>query len=177
MPVFQINFSRPAGQIATQYYDFIRLGARDYRRVHGVLRHRRFLADEIVKLGPFELVCTASGDGHPRGGVEDRRRRRAGLHALRPRRSPPSAAGRSAYPLTGSVADVAVQRILVRQASAKTSPRSLLDDVRTAVEHFTKHPLTVSMTRRGGRLQPPVIRIDAQSMRRRIASFQRLYGG
>ena len=34
MPVFQINFSRPAGQIAAQYYDFVRLGREGYRRVH-----------------------------------------------------------------------------------------------------------------------------------------------
>ena len=34
MPVFQINFSRPAGQIVAQYYDFVRLGREGYRRVH-----------------------------------------------------------------------------------------------------------------------------------------------
>ena len=26
MPVFQINFSRPAGQIVASYYNFLRLG-------------------------------------------------------------------------------------------------------------------------------------------------------
>ena len=41
MPVFQINFSRPAGQIVAQYYDFLRLGREGYRRVHmAVVRHR-----------------------------------------------------------------------------------------------------------------------------------------
>ena len=41
MPVFQINFSRPAGQIVAQYYDFLRLGREGYRRVHmACLRHR-----------------------------------------------------------------------------------------------------------------------------------------
>ena len=41
MPVFQINFSRPAGQIVAQYYDFLRLGREGYRRIHqAVLRHR-----------------------------------------------------------------------------------------------------------------------------------------
>ena len=34
MPVFQINFSRPAGQIIAQYYNFLRLGREGYRRVH-----------------------------------------------------------------------------------------------------------------------------------------------
>ena len=34
MPVFQINFSRPAGQIVAQYYNFLRLGRDGYRQVH-----------------------------------------------------------------------------------------------------------------------------------------------
>ncbi len=42
MPDFQINFSRPAGQIIAQYYDFIRLGRDGYGAgARGLLRHRR----------------------------------------------------------------------------------------------------------------------------------------
>ena len=51
-----------------------------------------------------------------------------------------------AYPLTGEVADVAVQRILVRQGVSRDLASILLDDMRNAVDHFTKHPVTVSMT-------------------------------
>ena len=66
MPVFQINFSRPAGQIAAQYYDFVRLGREGYRRVHMASYDTgRFLAEEIVKLGPFELIC----DSDPQTGI------------------------------------------------------------------------------------------------------------
>ena len=88
MPVFQINFSRPAGQIAAQYYDFVRLGREGYRRVHMASYDTgRFLAEEIVKLGPFELICDSDpADRHPGCGVEADRRRRPRLHALRPRR-------------------------------------------------------------------------------------------
>ena len=58
MPVFQINFSRPAGQIAAQYYDFVRLGREGYRQVHMASYDTgSYLADEIVNLGPFELIC------------------------------------------------------------------------------------------------------------------------
>ena len=32
MPVFQINFSRPAGQIIASYYNFLRLGSDGYSR-------------------------------------------------------------------------------------------------------------------------------------------------
>ena len=66
MPVFQINFSRPAGQIIAQYYDFVRLGREGYRRVHQASYDTgRYLAEEIVKLGPFELLC----DSDPRTGI------------------------------------------------------------------------------------------------------------
>ena len=51
-----------------------------------------------------------------------------------------------AYPLTGEVSDVAVQRILVRQGVSRDLAAILLDDMRDAIEHFTKHPVTVSMT-------------------------------
>src|SRR6185437_3689354 len=34
MPVFQINFSRPAGQIIAQYYNFLRLGFEGYKSIH-----------------------------------------------------------------------------------------------------------------------------------------------
>ena len=34
MPDFQINFSRPAGQVIAQYYNFLRLGREGYRRIH-----------------------------------------------------------------------------------------------------------------------------------------------
>src|SRR3974377_1993883 len=34
MPVFQINLSRPAGQVIAQYYNFVRLGRQGDRNVH-----------------------------------------------------------------------------------------------------------------------------------------------
>ena len=60
MPVFQINFSRPAGQIVAQYYNFLRLGREGYEGIHMASYNGQYLADEIVKLGPFELLATAN---------------------------------------------------------------------------------------------------------------------
>jgi glutamate decarboxylase len=51
-----------------------------------------------------------------------------------------------AYPLTGSASDVAVQRILVRQGVSRDLAANLLDDLRNAVAHFDRHPITVAMT-------------------------------
>ena len=52
-----------------------------------------------------------------------------------------------AYTLTGTAAGIAVQRILVRLGVSRDMAALLLDDFRDAVAHFTKHPVTVSMTK------------------------------
>ena len=52
-----------------------------------------------------------------------------------------------AYPLTGSVSDISVQRILVRQDVSRDLAHLLLDDLRDAVAHFDRHPITVPMTK------------------------------
>ena len=58
MPVFQINFRRPTGQIVAQCYNFVRLGRDGYRASTTPGYHTgQFLAQEVLKLGPFELLC------------------------------------------------------------------------------------------------------------------------
>jgi glutamate decarboxylase len=150
MPVFQINFSRPAGQIVAQYYDFLRLGRDGYRKVHQAAYDTcAELAEAIVKLGPFELVC----DGNPATGIP------AVTWKLKDGADPGftlyDLADRlrlrgwqvPAYPLTGTVSDVAVQRILVRQDVSRDLSTILLADFEDAVAHFEKHPVVVSMTK------------------------------
>ena len=150
MPVFQINFSRPAGQVVAQYYNFIRLGRNGYRDVHNACYDTaKFLADEIVKLGPFDILC----DGNPITGIPSVAWRiREGedpgytlydiADRLRVRgwQVP-------AYPLTGSVSDISVQRILVRQGVSRDLAILLLADIKQALAHFDKHPVSVAMTR------------------------------
>jgi glutamate decarboxylase len=150
MPVFQINFSRPAGQIVAQYYNFIRLGMDGYRNVHTACYNTgQFLAGEIIKLGPFELLCDADplkgipsvawrikegeDPGYTLYDVADRLRTRGWQVP--------------AYPLTGSVADISVQRILVRQGVSRDLAGLLLEDMEQCIAHFDRHPVTVSMTK------------------------------
>jgi glutamate decarboxylase len=62
MPTFALNFSRPGAQVVAQYYNLLRLGRDGYRRVAGECRDTaRWLAGEIAKIGPFELVSDGSG--------------------------------------------------------------------------------------------------------------------
>jgi glutamate decarboxylase len=150
MQVFQLNFSRPAGQIVAQYYDFIRLGKDGYRRIHQASYDTgAYLAEEIVKLGPFELV----GDSDPQHGIP------AAAWRIKEGEDPGytlyDLADRlrmkgwqvPAYPLTGELSELAIQRILVRQGVSRDLAASLLADFADAIGHFEKHPITVSMTR------------------------------
>ena len=52
-----------------------------------------------------------------------------------------------AYPLTGSVSDISVQRILVRQGVSRDLAGLLLDDMKQSIAHFDRHPVTVPMTK------------------------------
>ena len=64
IPNFAINFSRPAGQIICQYYDFIRLGKEGYTNIHTqAYEVAKYISDELSKLGPYEFICT--GDAEP----------------------------------------------------------------------------------------------------------------
>ncbi|MGZ4469784.1 MAG: glutamate decarboxylase [Nocardioidaceae bacterium] len=149
MPVFQVNFSRSAGPVVAQYYDFVRLGREGYREIHTACYETgQMLAQAIASMGPFEILCDsnpATGipavtwrirDGEDAGytlfDLADRMRMRGWQVP--------------AYTLTGTASDIAVQRILVRQGVSRDMAATLLDDLRAAIAHLHKHPMTVPMT-------------------------------
>ena len=88
MPVFQINFSRPAGQVVAQYYEFLRLGRDGYRRVHTACYETgQMLAAGDPEARPVRVaVHERSGNRHPDGDVAHQGRGGARLHAVRSRR-------------------------------------------------------------------------------------------
>jgi glutamate decarboxylase len=151
MPTFALNFSRPGGQIVAQYYNFLRLGKEGYRKVHmACYETAQYLADEIAKMGPFEIIY----DG--RGGIPalawklkedeehnftlfdlaDRLRTRGWLVP--------------AYTLPPHREDLAIQRILVKHGFSRDLADLLLNDYRDAIEHFGVHPVTTPMTEEEG---------------------------
>jgi glutamate decarboxylase len=149
MPTFALNFSRPGGQIAVQYYNFIRLGREGYRKIHGQCHAlSMYLADEIAKLGPFEIIS----NGEPHSGIPavswklkegidhgftlfdlaDRLRTRGWLVP--------------AYTMPANREDLAVQRILVRHGFTADLGELLLKDYKDALAHFDRHPVSSSLT-------------------------------
>jgi glutamate decarboxylase len=149
MPTFNLNFSRPGGQVVVQYYDFIRLGREGYGRVHGATYETcAHLAREIAKLGPFEIVHA----GDPERGIAavswtlaegadpgfnlfdlaDRLRARGWLVP--------------AYTLPADLEEVAIQRILVRHGFSRDMADLLLDDMRRSLKLLEDHPPSVSLS-------------------------------
>jgi glutamate decarboxylase len=149
MPSFALNFSRPGGQVVAQYYNFVRLGREGYRKIHQACYEIGWqLADEIGRMGPFELIYDGRG-GIPgvcwklREGVDHGftlfdladRLRVAGWQV-------------PAYTLPPNRQDLAIQRILVRHGFSRDLATLLLDDYRRAVDHFAAHPVAVPLTER-----------------------------
>ncbi len=149
MPDFHLNFSRPAGQIIAQYYNFIRLGRDGYQRIHQACYDTgAYLAEQIPRLGPFELLAASD----PRTGIP------AVTWRIAEGRSPGYSlfdlADRlrnrgwqvPAYTLTGDASEIAVQRVLVRQGVDRDFASLLVQDLAASVEHFDRHPVSVGMT-------------------------------
>jgi len=145
MPTFALNFSRPGGQIAAQYYNFLRLGRDGYAKVHGACHATaQWLAAEIAALGPFEILF----DGNPNDGIPclswklkegtdpgftlfdlaDRLRTRGWQVP--------------AYTMPPHREDLAIQRILVRHGFSRDIASLLMDDYRDALAHFDRHPVS-----------------------------------
>ena len=139
MPTFALNFSRPGAQVAAQYYNFIRLGFSGYKHVQQTCRDiARHLADEIAKIGPFELLTDGSDlpvfafklkDSVTEYSVFDlsERVRMRGWQV-------------PAYTFPENLTDMAVMRIVVRNGFSMDLANLLLDDFRMQVRVLEHHP-------------------------------------
>ncbi|RLA10527.1 MAG: glutamate decarboxylase [Gammaproteobacteria bacterium] len=144
-----LNFSRPGGQVVCQYYNFLRLGKEGYTKVHGACYETaQFLASEIEKLGPFEIIYNGKADdGIPalcwkmKSGVDHG----FSLFDFADRLT---ARGWQvpAYLLPADCQDQAIQRILVRHGVSRDLAILLLKDMQTALDYLAKHPLQESLS-------------------------------
>ncbi len=138
MPTFAINFSRPGNQVVAQYYNFLRLGKEGYRRIHQTCQDvAHYLAGEIVKLGPFELVSDGSDipvfawklkqpTNYSLFDVADRLRDRGWQVP--------------AYSLPKNCEDTVVQRVVVREGFSHDMAEMLLKDICRQLDYFAAQP-------------------------------------
>jgi glutamate decarboxylase len=150
MPTFNLNFSRPGGQVIAQYYDFIRLGREGYTAVQSAAYEvaRRFAAG-VAALGPFDLIF----DGDPHRGIT----------AVSWRLTPGQEFGYNlydfgvllrshgwliaAYPLPADREDEVIQRAVIRHGFSQDMADVLLADMRRCLEQLAAHPPGVSLSR------------------------------
>jgi glutamate decarboxylase len=133
MPTFALNFSRPGAQILLQYWAFLRYGFEGYQKVQqSTIDVARHLAGEIAKMGPFELWNDASDIPVFAWMLKDDPKRAWTLYDLSDRlrmkgwQVP-------AYPMPDDLADLTVQRIVVRNGLGMDLADDLLDVIRTEV--------------------------------------------
>jgi glutamate decarboxylase len=140
MPTFALNFSRPGGQVAAQYYNFLRLGFEGYRSVQQTCQDvATHLSGQIAAMGPFELLTRGTelpvfafklrdpaAAGYTVYDLSERLRQRGWLVP--------------AYTFPENMQDTAVMRIVVRNGLSLDLADSLLDDLRVQVGVLDSHP-------------------------------------
>ena len=136
MPTLALNFSRPGAQVLLQFYLFLRLGREGYAEVQGTSRAvARYLADGIGGMEPFALISDGSTipvfawrlvDGHTANwtlyDLSDRLRMRGWLIP--------------AYPLPDDLAEITVQRIVIRNGVTMDLAEALLATIREEVAYL-----------------------------------------
>ncbi|MFI3242182.1 MAG: glutamate decarboxylase [Alphaproteobacteria bacterium] len=147
MPTFALNFSRPAGQIVAQYYNFIRLGREGYKRIQSACYEVcQYIAEELNKLDAFEALSDGSNGipavtwrlksdasiGCSLYDLADRLRTKGWL-------SP-------AYSLPANAESVVVMRVLVKHGFSKDLASLYIEDLKSALQHFKDHPIVVPIS-------------------------------
>jgi glutamate decarboxylase len=140
MPTFALNFSRPAGQIISQYYLLLRHGRDGYREIHeACAKSAHFIADQLPRVGPFELLYDGQGalpavcyrindDSAPFTlyDLSDHLRMRGW--------QVPS------YPLPANRQDTVIQRILIRHGMSRDMTGLFVADLEAGVKTLTGGP-------------------------------------
>jgi len=139
MPTFALNFSRPGGHVAAQYYNFLRLGFEGYQRIQRACQDVALhLSAEIAKMGPFELLTRGSdlpvfafklrdnSAGYSVFDLSERLRQRGWLVP--------------AYTFPANLEDVEVLRIVVRNGFSRDLADLLLNDLRRHSGALQRHP-------------------------------------
>jgi glutamate decarboxylase len=141
MRVFALNFSRPAGQVVAQYYDFVRLGREGYTRIaRGCADVAAWFADQLNKIGIFELIHDGS-DGVP-GCVWTLKRGKTPGFSLYDLANQLRTKGWQipAYPMAPKRGDLVLLRVVTRLGVSRDLAGLLIDDLQRAVRYLQKNP-------------------------------------
>ena len=154
MPTFALNFSRPGGQVIAQYYNFLRLGREGYAKVHNACYETaQYLAREIAAMGPFEIIFDGdSQKGIPALAWTIRQGFDTGGYTLYDLADRLRSRGWQvpAYSMPAHREDLVVQRILVRHGVSRDLASLLIEDMKRALQHFQRHPVSAPLSKEEG---------------------------
>lgn len=135
-PTFNLNFSRGAGQIIAQYYNFLRLGRSGYTEIMRALSDTaKLLSEEIAALDDFEII--SKSDALPVVCFKTKEHIPYNVFDL-------SAALRSrgwivpAYTLAPNAENISVLRIVVREGLSEDMAMMLIADIQRAISQLRK---------------------------------------
>ncbi len=147
MPTFALNFSRPGGQVIAQYFNFLRHGREGYEKIQQACAdHGKYIAQEIEKIGLFDVLYNGEGGipgacwmlkkdvnpGFSLYDLTDKLRSRGWQVA--------------SYSLPTDCQDMVIQRVLIRHGFSHDMADLLLNDLKSCIDYFKKHPVSVSLS-------------------------------
>jgi glutamate decarboxylase len=142
MPTYTLNFSKSAANIASQYYNIIRLGKSGYRNIAAnMMSNARYLADEIGKIQNMEIVSNA--EHIPVVTFKQKNETSYTLFDL-------SAAIRSfgwivpAYSLPHNAQNTVLMRIVVRESFSRDLADLFLENMKHAMDNLSGKRVTGS---------------------------------
>ena len=137
-PTFNLNFSRGAGQILAQYYNFLRLGYDGYNDIMNDLEGTAsYLTSAVDALGRFQilskpktvpLVCFRLDNdkrGYTAFDISAHLRERGWIVP--------------AYTLAPDAQEISVLRVVVKENFSRDMADLLVDDLRRTLEHLEAH--------------------------------------
>jgi glutamate decarboxylase len=140
MPTIALNFSRPGGQVVSQYYNFVRLGKDGYTKI----------TEGCAEVWPL-VRRTSSPNGPVRFGLrrpwrfarlllDAHSRCVCAIFFIRCRGSfARTRVASPAYPMPANRKDLIIQRVLARFGLSRDLAGLLAEDLQRAVTHVKKH--------------------------------------
>ncbi|MDR0463167.1 MAG: glutamate decarboxylase [Pseudomonadales bacterium] len=136
MPTFALNFSRPGAQILLQYWAFLRYGFTGYKTIQqNSMEVAKYLAKEIAQLEPFELWNEPNDIPVFAWTLKQNFSQNWSLYELSDRLKM-NGWLIPAYSMPANLAEINVQRIVVRNELNMSMAQQLIEDLKNQVEYL-----------------------------------------
>ncbi|ORM59850.1 glutamate decarboxylase [Pantoea rodasii] len=145
MPTFALNFSRPGGQIISQYYNLVRYGFEGYKRQHNSCYEvAHYLASQLQKTGLFNLIFRGDkAQGLPAVAWTLKNPQKLSGYTLYEFGDRLRQRGWQipAYSLPDDCCETVIQRIVVRRGFTMDLAQVLINDMKSCISHFHDVPV------------------------------------